>query len=711
MKKLLNLCLFSLCICSINAQSGSGLSLIGGVHNGKVILRWAPQDVANWQKGIAQGYRLERVTIREGAQNLTTQQSSLTRVSLAARLQVQSEDQLLLMADTSQAAGVAAAAIYQDSFNVENMGNDPFSRMVNANAQLESRFGFSLFAAEESIGIAQALALGWVDTTVISGNAYRYYLNFWQTIGDTTQLGIGTSLTLDMNIPLELPTPAAPQVSAGDQQLVLSWDTRAQEQHYSSYRILRSSDNGTTWTIRNNAAILGAENNAAPASLSYFADSVAQNNQNYLYRLQGRSALGIWGPASASMAGVGKDPKKAINPSVSGVTEETPGQLKVQWTLPESNEALVQGFQVLRSRTVQGPYLPISADTLASSTRDFIDSQAPSSAYYMVQAIDQQGEVFESLPQLGQISDTTPPAAPTGLQGKADAYGRVNFSWTANTEADLQGYRILTSNYPNGAFIEISANPSLLNKYEYQVDLSTGAKAIYFKVQASDHHENTSEPSAVLAVALPDVSPPAIPLLIRADPTKLGVRVEWNPSESEDIAKHVVQRKALAEAKWEDLQTLEGALNGPQSLEDTTLAGYSDWEYRIMAFDSTGLFSNSKVLKVRPLTVKRAAVSIQKIETALVDNVPALKLLWTYPADPNVHDFLIYRSKGENDFIAFKTINLNQTPPLSTDAAGNAIYTWKDTDIDRGVRYRYRIIARYLNGDTSPWSSIIEKSL
>jgi len=124
MKKILSLCFFSLCFYVMKAQTAQGeLALIGGVHNGQVILRWAPQNIiASWQKGITQGYHLERVTVRQGTQTLTTQESSLSRVVLAARLQVESEEQLLLMADTSQAAGVAAAAIYQDSFNIESMG-------------------------------------------------------------------------------------------------------------------------------------------------------------------------------------------------------------------------------------------------------------------------------------------------------------------------------------------------------------------------------------------------------------------------------------------------------------------------------------------------------------------------------------------------------------------------------------------------------------
>jgi len=514
-----------------------------------------------------------------------------------------------------------------------------------------------------------------------------------------------------MNVPLELPAPAPLQVTPGNQQLTLAWDPRAQEQHYSSYRILRSTDNGTTWAVRSSSAILNAENADAPGSLSYFLDSIAQNNQNYLYRLQGRSPLGIWGTASVAVAGSGRDPQQALNPTIGEITEEVTGQLKITWTVPEAHEEQIEGFVILRSREIQGPYSVISNDTLDANTRDFTDAQALSSAYYLVYAVGPQGSIFESYPKLGQINDITPPAIPTGLTGKADAYGNVQFNWNANTEPDLQGYRILISNSPDAAFIEISGDPSTRNNFEYQVDLSTGTRAIYVKVQATDHHENDSELSETLKIVLPDVTPPSTPLLIRADPSELGVKVEWNPSLSRDIAKHVVQRKALVEPNWEDLQTLEGTITGTQSLEDTSLVGYSDWEYRIMAFDSTGLFSNSKVLKVRPLAVKRAAVTIQKIETAIVDNVPALKLLWSYPADPNVHDFLIYRSKGEYDFIPFKTINLDKIIPVSSDASGNSIYTWKDTDIDRGVRYRYRIIARYLNGDTSPLSLVVEKSL
>jgi hypothetical protein len=95
-----------------------------------------------------------------------------------------------------------------------------------------------------------------------------------------------------------------------------------------------------------------------------------------------------------------------------------------------------------------------------------------------------------------------------------EVYGQVTLSWNANSEADLQGYRILYGRapgvaefiYPTSGVIAPSPSPS--------VTLGDGVLeaygTVYFRVVAVDTSENVSSPSSEVNIA---VAPKLFPLI------------------------------------------------------------------------------------------------------------------------------------------------------------------------------------------------------
>ncbi len=97
------------------------------------------------------------------------------------------------------------------------------------------------------------------------------------------------------------------------------------------------------------------------------------------------------------------------------------------------------------------------------------------------------------------LSDTTPPAIPTGLTATGSASG-VALAWTANSEGDLAGYNIYRSASATEPFARLNA--SLLTSPAYD-DTSAPGTADFYQVTAVDTSANESAPSATVSATLP----------------------------------------------------------------------------------------------------------------------------------------------------------------------------------------------------------------
>jgi hypothetical protein len=96
-----------------------------------------------------------------------------------------------------------------------------------------------------------------------------------------------------------------------------------------------------------------------------------------------------------------------------------------------------------------------------------------------------------SPPTCVTLTDTFPPAAPTGLQA-VGSEGAISLIWDANNEHDLAGYLVLRAIAPSAALAPIT--PSPIDASTFDDTLKSGVRAIY-AVQAVDKAGNVSPPS------------------------------------------------------------------------------------------------------------------------------------------------------------------------------------------------------------------------
>src|SRR5690606_14306047 len=94
----------------------------------------------------------------------------------------------------------------------------------------------------------------------------------------------------------------------GDKSVMLKWDFESYAEHYTSFMIERSEDDGKTFKPVSDKPITSLNEKAeeSPVGSMFYIDTLADNNTEYQYRIAGVSLFGETGPYSKIVKGRGK---------------------------------------------------------------------------------------------------------------------------------------------------------------------------------------------------------------------------------------------------------------------------------------------------------------------------------------------------------------------------------------------------------------------
>jgi len=154
-------------------------------------------------------------------------------------------------------------------------------------------------------------------------------------------------------------------------------------------------------------------------------------------------------------------------PSNLAATGVSSSQINLSWS-PSTDNVAVAGYHVLRN----------NVQLANSTTNSFSDVglSANTQYTYSVAAFDGAGNVsLQSSPSTGTTlsSDTTPPSAPSGLQGSAITSNSVTISWSGSTDnVGVAGYEVFRNGTKVGtttttSYIDTGLSPS--TTYHYTV--------------------------------------------------------------------------------------------------------------------------------------------------------------------------------------------------------------------------------------------------
>lgn len=664
-----------------------------------VQLRWAPGSPQLWRQARKQGLRLTRQTMMREGKLLPLAERQQSRVLQVLRPAPMSAFETRGATDDYVAIG--GQALYGETF-LPNGGEGPESleALINGATDQENRFGFGLYAADQSWEAATMLALGYTDTNVKADETYLYTLR--GADGPIPDLDTLNSGFIAVRVVLDAAPPKIRKVEAEfkDKMAVLSWRVELARDFYTSYFIERSPD-GVNWERVNEEPFVPLfREDQEP--IAFYQVQLPENNRPYFLRVGGRTPFAQDGPVSDLTQGMGKDPLPETAPSIAGAFPNEEGGFDISWTFPV--DLNVNGFRVFRADNALGVFEPLS-DMLPNDARNFRDEAPLRVNYYQIAVYDQYDRELRSFVIMAQPNDTTPPETPTNLRGIITDDGKVILNWDANTEEDLLGYRIWLANQPQDEFKLATDRPLVNDFFIGETTLNTLTSKLYAKITALDIRHNPSPFSEYIELLRPDTIAPAAPLLKEVETTTAHLDLYFATSRTPDIKQHELYRRPTGDTAWQLIRTLPfPAEKEAGHHRDIDLDPGVEHQYRLDAVDHAGLRSSSDIL-VGQVIDDFIRKPIKKVSASPDRRAFTVNLSWAYAAESD--DFLhfeVFRNEpGKTpDIIAL------MKPEAVFDKGKKADHVFTDSGpLRMNTDYEYRVRAVYADGGLSRLSPAV----
>ena len=185
--------------------------------------------------------------------------------------------------------------------------------------------------------------------------------------------------------------------------------------------------------------------------------------------------------------------------------------------------------------------------------------------------------------------DNVPPATPTGFSATG-ADGRVNLTWTANSDSDLAGYKLYRSTASPVPTTGTPLNgPTLIAKTATTYTDATGVVGTpyFYALVAADTSGNDSSPSAEASgTPLADLTPPVAPTDLAGSPHSNRVDLTWTANGEPDLAGYNVYR-SLTSGVTKAGSPINGSLVTGASYSDATAVNGTPYFYAISAVDAS----------------------------------------------------------------------------------------------------------------------------
>ncbi len=536
----------------------------------------------------------------------------------------------------------------------------------------------------------------YVDSPLVSGQTYVYRVQAVGTNNEESERSLYASATVSA----DQSPPGAPSdliVSLDDanfQRVMLSWTAPTRDSNnneltgLASFEIYRSRGNNTSFAL---------VTTVSSDQVSY-VDTSVELLTTYFYAIRAVDQAGNAGPRSQPVSVTTKGFAAPRN------VQATAGVQKITLTWAANTEPELTGYEILR-------YTDLSQATpdrtFSSILTTYVDTPvtADQPFVYRVRAVGPSNVKSElSAPVSAQATAPAPVlAAPRNVQ----AIGGIEYiaiTWSANTEAELTGYRVLryTDTDPQ---TEAEATFITLETIYIDEPLEAGRTYVY-RVQAIGTNNEESELSLFApATVLFDDSPPATPDNFVAALASSGTAIElgWDAPTSDEnnsplsgLTGFVIYRADTSNVGLTELTTIDDPTQ--EMYLDRGLENQTTYRYQISAIDQYGNESARSSIKT-VTTTDLIVVPPTNLRASYNASGPAVDLNWTAPDEYD--SFVVQRAV----LAAGTSIQDLTDGAYTTLDFAVQIASYSDTNITSGTIYVYRVLTN-LSGRISDPSNI-----
>lgn len=650
-----------------------------------ITLRWAPLYSSVWHQANEKGYTITRFTMVRDGKALDQPEKNI----IINSLQPLPLDAWEPLVKKNKYAAIAAQALYGDRFELDLKQTDVFS-IINKVRENEQRFSFALFSADISSEVAKASALWFTDKKAKHGEKYLYQVSIAGVPIDSLRGSVFTSV----DDAYTLPKPFGLAIEFKNQTASLRWNKNAVG-IYSAYIVERSADGKTYAPLSDVPSVTLSPTGKQETQYEYAVDSIPDTKVVYSYRVKGFTPFGDTGPPSDVVSGRGTPPVKSPPYIVSGLNLNNK-TIMLSWEFDPVSNAGISGFSVERCDKPKGNFSTLEPKLLSPVTRKYEDKSPNQVNYYRITAHGLDNELYESHIYYAQLIDSIPPGIPSGLKATIDGKGKIQLSWTANSDNDIFGYRIYRANSKSEEMSQLTSAPIVQNVFQDSVNIKTLNKYVYYSVMAIDRNQNHSMPSQKLQVALPDIIKPQPPVILPVKNGETGVKLSWMPSASQDVKQYDVYRKADKSevTVWQKIATLPEVTDSIISYIDKSVENKKVYYYTVVAVDKSNLESDPASAVIGEKIDNQLQAAVQWNQPRILKEKNQAELSWRYDKE-NVKFFRIYKAEGTNPDILYRSLPGTDTKKL-VDL------------LTPGKHYRYRIVAVFQDERMSAFSSPLE---
>jgi fibronectin type 3 domain-containing protein len=589
------------------------------VSDGVVALRWAPNNYALWRTWHTSGYQLERHTI----QSNSTTENGLGPIT--KNIKPFEDAQLKKYIDTHPTAQLISSCL-SDIDKPQSA-----SELIKQIDRNEQCYIYSMLALQKDFDLTIAYGLGSIDSNAARNSIYLYKL---YPIGGTSK---DTQYCLvNTGTPSRQPSINNFKTFVKHNRIAMEWPAQLYQNTYFAYQIERSIDSGQTFESLSDLPILPSISDSNLLMPTYFTDTIAHYQQWLLYRIRGINYFGQLSLPSETDTLLALYETSAF-PSSVNIDFPAPNTLHIEWNFSPTEEANIIGFKLSICDSSEGIYTPIDSILIQASKRSVNFNIGKANFYLRVNAITLNNQLNPSFQTMAQQVDSFPPEAPHLNDYTIDSSGHLEIRWHKPKTPDCMAYRVYFSNTRFTEFAVVT--PHYLNDTIFRdtVDLKMLRDSIYFKVTSIDERYNESAPCNILAITLPNMIPPAAPVIYAIENSDNALKIKWYPSNSDGITQYRLNTMDHTNnIETEKILSLQDT-----TYTDSTLLEGHKYSFTLYAKKQNGLWSTT----AQPTFITRPFNPWMPAIESVVSTIDSVKnrvdLFWQYRYDQDVKHYRI----------------------------------------------------------------------